>query len=206
MDTLLQNNQLRGIILIFKLMINLLRTNLRTKTYVGIFICSFAVPVFGQGGLEAEISMGAPVADVRLEIATNFVIETAYLFQLSDKIKVGAKVGYSFLKGERTSFSTNRKPPNLNYITAAGSGLLKVVDRLWLGADAGYAFGISSINQTRPFEFSSGVQDTNGFYLCPRIRYQFADRVALQAAYRYIYIGGLEVTTITAGLNIFLFK
>lgn len=162
----------------------------------GLF-CSLS---FAQGGLEAGLAYGVPVGDARLVVASNFVIELGYLYDVTDQISIGGRAGYSIMIGEEVSFSDfTDSAPDQNYLTIAVSGIFEFSSRFWAGADVGWGFGANGFDQNDQI-FGIPIDNVDGFYYSPRLRYHFTDRLAIEAAYRSILIEDYDASSVSAGV------
>ncbi|WP_374959770.1 outer membrane beta-barrel protein [Gilvibacter sp.] len=160
----------------------------------------------GQQGLEVGAAFGLPTGDARFAVAANFVVEGAYWVNLADKVALGPKVGYSSMSGDEVVFSDFLEDaPNQNYLTVAAAGLIEFADRFWAGADIGYGFGANGFDQNDQI-FGIPIENVNGFYYSPRLRYRFSDRLNIEAAYRSILIDDYDASSVTVGVNIQLVK
>lgn len=168
-----------------------------------IILLSFA-KANAQGGVEGGFAFGLPVGDARFVVASNFVFELGYLYDVTDKILIGGKGGYSIMIGEEVFFTDfSQDAPDQNYLTMAVAGLFEVADRFWLGADLGWGFGANGFDQNDQ-RFGIPIDNVDGFYLSPRLRYHFSPRFGLEAAYRSILIDDYDASSVTAGV-VFVF-
>ena len=176
-----------------------------------MFKCSlitllFTALSFGQQGLEVGAAFGLPTGDARFAVSANFVVEAGYWVNIADKVALGPKVGYSAMSGDKVAIPNDLiDAPNQNYLTVAAAGLIEFADRFWVGADIGYGFGANGFDQNDQ-DFGIPVENVNGFYYSPRLRYRFSDRLSLEAAYRSILIDDYDASSVTVGVNVVLLK
>ena len=146
------------------------------------------------------------MGDARLVVASNFIIELGYLNNVTERIKVGARAGYSIMIGEEIVFSDFiDDAPNQNYLTIAASGIFEFSDRFWAGADLGWGFGANGFDQNDQI-FGIPIENVDGFYYSPRLRYHFTERLAVEAAYRSILIDDYDASSVSAGVIFVLLK
>ncbi len=158
-----------------------------------------------ERNFQAAFSLGLPVGDSRNVVQTSFIIEAAYVFTIADNITLGPKLGYNYMTGEEVLFSDFiDDAPDQNYILAAVTGEIMVLERLGLGADVGYGLEVNSKGNDAQF-FGIPVENTSGFYYSPRVTYHFNDRVGLNMAYRSIVLESFSWDSISAGLIFNLF-
>ena len=173
---------------------------------ITLFVSFMTLISFAQEGLEVGVAFGLPTGDARFAVAANFVVEGAYWVNLADKVALGPKVGYSSMSGDEVVFSDFLEDaPNQNYLTVAAAGLIEFADRFWAGADIGYGFGANGFDQNDQI-FGIPIENVNGLYYSPRLRYRFSDRLNLEAAYRSILIDDYDASSVSVGVNIQLVK
>lgn len=121
-----------------------------------------------------------------------FVLDTEFLFEMSNKIKLGASTGYLLSLGNNdyTSFSiigenavSYTQVDNTGFIPLAASLRFKTTERLSFGADVGYAFGVRPRNAQ------------NGAYFALKSQYQVKDYLYLTTSFRTIMLEDIRLPT-----------
>ncbi len=84
-------------------------------------------------------------------------------------------------------------------MTIAVSGIFEFSPRFWAGADLGWGFGANGFDQNDQI-FGIPIENVDGFYYSPRVRYHFTDRLAIEAAYRSILIEDYDASSVSAGV------
>ena len=169
-----------------------------------------AMMVFGlaanaqEGQFNVGANFGLPVG-VSSDL-TSFVMgaEVNYLFSVSDDFKVGPSVSYLHyvsksakdiaegLNGGPLPDNDNREyaeeVDDMSLLPLAAAGRYNVADNFILGADLGYAVGIS------PDEEAKG-----GFYYRPMVGYNVSENIMLQATYSGVNREGKIFANIAIG-------
>ena len=138
--------------------------------------------VFSQGNLKLGVNAGIPVGD--LEEASDFQLgaDLAYMFGIAETIQVGPMVGYSHYFGASgNEGGMEWEVDDIQFLPIALSGRIKFTS-LFLGADLGYALGLSD-----------GLD--NGFYYRPQLGYDFG-RIGLIASYSGVSLDGGSANSI----------
>ena len=104
---------------------------------------------------------------------------------VSEKFDAGIATGYSHSFGDKASISGNvggttviidSRFDDVGFLPIAAAGRFNVFEKLTLGADLGYAIGITP------------SENSGGFYYAPKIQYGITDAIAIVAAYRGVSV------------------
>ena len=147
---------------------------------------------------DKKIKIGAfgaiPIGDTKDVSKTGFGIDATYLFELSDKFDLGFSTGFAFFRGKKTTVLNNDnststlKYSDAKYIPLTGALRYNVTDKLYLGADLGYAIGI-------------GNDVKGGFHYKPRIGYQITDRIGINTSYTGLKVKDGTWKTLNFGIE-----
>ncbi len=145
--------------------------------------------VNSQGDFNAGISAGIPIGDAGDFATFAIAVDLGYLFEISDKFEAGGTIGYSHSFGDEISIlGVTVKTEDVQFIPIAASGRFEVAPDFTLGADLGYALGVSDGND-------------GGFYYSPRAQYSVSEAIDIVAAYRGVSVDGGSWDIITAGVE-----
>ena len=132
---------------------------MRKFYFLAVFAITAMFSVNAQGQFKAGISGGLPIGDAGDFATFAIAVDLGYLFEISDSFDAGVTTGYSHSFGdEQTIGSITVEFEDVQFIPVAASGRFEVAPDFTLGADLGYAIGISDGND-------------GGFYYSPRIQY-----------------------------------
>ena len=147
--------------------------------------------VNAQGQFNAGISAGLPVGDAGDAYSFAIQLDANYLWSVSDGFDAGVAAGFSQWFGKSIDLggfgSIDVEDASLLPIAAAGR--FAVSDKLTLGADLGYAVGISPDG------------NDGGFYYAPKIQYGVSEALDIVLAYRGVSVDGGSLDLITLGVE-----
>lgn len=111
-----------------------------------LFIAAFAVLSFGlanaqESGFKAGAHVGLPLGTAGDSYSLNFGVDFAYMFDVSDDFKVGGVSGYTMFMGKTVN---GFKVPSAGLALVGAAATYKVADSFFVGADLGYAIGVSN--------------------------------------------------------------
>ena len=142
----------------------------------------FAVANVNAQDFNAGLSFGLPVGDAGDSHTFTMAFDINYLWNVSEKFDAGIATGYSHSFGDKFSIAgemviiDNIRVDDVGFLPIAAAGRYKVSDKLTLGADLGYAIGITP------------SENNGGFYYVPKIQYAITDAIAIVAAYRGVSV------------------
>ncbi|MHC0448239.1 hypothetical protein ACWA1F_22730 [Flavobacterium sp. 3-218] len=162
-----------------------------------IALLSFGFAQAQDGSFKVGAHVGFPMGDAKDFYSLNLGIDAAYLWKITDKINVGATTGFStYLAKDYTCMTvvTNpfpvltevkQKGKNASYIPVAGTAQYSLTDKLFVGADLGYAISVG--------------EGDGGFLYQPKFGYQ-TEKIELYASYKGISNDG-SISSINLGFN-----
>lgn len=143
---------------------------MRKVIVVLVAVLAFSFAQAQDSGIKLGIHLGLPVGDADDFTSLAMGGDLAYMFDVSEAFKVGPSVGYLHYSGKKYH---GHKRDNLGFIPIAASAKYSIVENIFIGADLGYAVGIS------PSELDGG------FYYLPKVGYQI-DLFEVYVGYRGI--------------------
>ena len=111
------------------------------------FIAVFTV--FGLSSINAQdfkvgANVGLPIGDSDEGYTLNIGVDVSYLWEVSDMFNAGVIAGYSHFLGESIDvFGLSIDNEDAGFVPVAGAARFNVSDKFTVGADLGYAVGIS---------------------------------------------------------------
>lgn len=159
-------------------------------TAAAVFAFGFANAQDGSFKLGAHV--GLPTGDIKESTSVNLGIDAAYMWNVADKFSAGITTGYTTYLSKTYTYndgftSFEFKPDAVSFIPVAATGQYSLTDNLFLGADLGYAIGVS--------------KDTDGGFLYqPKFGYQ-NEKIELYAGYKGISQDGGTGSSINLGFN-----
>ncbi len=159
------------------------------------FLLTIAMVAFGfaanaqDGEFNAGVNLGLPIGDVSDAYSFTLGAEVNYLFSVSDDFKVGPSVGYvQFFGKDFDVLGVSIPGVDASFMPLAAAGRFAVSDEFTLGADLGYAIGLSPDG------------NDGGFYYRPMVGYNISDNVMLQATYSGVSVEGGSFSNIGLGV------
>ncbi len=135
-----------------------------------------------------------PIGETKDVSKTGFGLDATYLFEVSDKIDVGFSTGLSFFGGKKVTVVNNDnstsvlKYSNAKYVPLTGAVRFNATNKLYIGADLGYAIGM-------------GKDVKGGFHYKPRIGYQVSDLIGINTSFTGLKVKGGTWKTINFGVE-----
>ncbi|MFH4965629.1 outer membrane beta-barrel protein [Gaetbulibacter sp. M235] len=156
-----------------------------------------AIAVFGlssvnaQSNFNAGINLGLPVGDAGDGWTFNVTLDLSYLWEVSEGFDAGLATGYSHSFGDSIDLGEfgTFDVDDVGFLPIAAAGRFNVSDKFILGADLGYAIGVS------PSDMESG------FYYAPRIQYGVSESIDIVLAYRGVSLDGGSFDVLTLGVE-----
>ena len=153
-----------------------------------------AIAVFGLSSVNAQnfnggISLGLPIGDAGDAWTFNVTLDVNYLWDAGENFKAGVATGFSHSFGDSidTGFGTF-DVEDAQFLPLAGAARFAVSEEFTLGADLGYAIGISEGND-------------GGFYYSPRAQYSLSEALDIVLAYRGVSLDGGSFDVLTLGVE-----
>lgn len=142
-------------------------------------------------GFNAGISVGLPIGDAGDGWTFNVTLDLNYLWEVSDSFDAGLATGYSHSFGDSIDLGSfgSVDLDDASFLPVAAAARFNISDNFILGADIGYAIGISPDG------------NDGGFYYAPKLQYSVSDSIDIVAAYRGISVDGGSFDVITLGIE-----
>ncbi len=154
-----------------------------------------AVAVFGLTSVTAQnfnagISAGLPMGDAGDLTTFGINIDVSYLWEVSDDFTAGVASGYQHYLGDSIEIlGTSVDIDDTGFLPIAAAGRYSLSEEFTVGADLGYAVGISPDG------------NDGGFYYAPRVQYGVSESIDIVAAYRGVSLDGGSFDAITIGVE-----
>lgn len=133
----------------------------------------------------AGVNLGLPVGDAGDGYTFNLGVDLSYLWNVSDDFNAGLSTGYSHFMGDTIGgFDVE----DASFLPLAGSARFNASEEFVLGADLGYAIGISPDG------------NDGGFYYRPMIGYNFGN-TQITGSYSGVSLDGWTMSSINIGVN-----
>lgn len=158
-----------------------------------VLLVALLISSIGMRAQETNISLSGALelSDTDpLKFGINLGIN--YLWEASEKFDLGLTAGYHhyFRDDYQLVPSTTIDVPDFSFLPLAAAARFNATERLTLGADIGYAFGISP------------DENDGGFYYAPKIQFGVTPKLDILAAYKSIsFDGGASFDVFTLGLE-----
>ena len=148
-----------------------------------------AIAVFGLSSVNAQnfnggVSLGLPIGDSGDAYTFNVTLDVNYLWNVSDTFDAGIASGYSHNFGDG-----DLNVDDASFLPIAAAGRLNLSDDFVLGADIGYAIGISPDG------------NDGGFYYAPKLQYSVSEKMDIVGAYRGVSLDGGSFDVLTLGVE-----
>ncbi len=138
----------------------------------------------------AGISAALPIGDAGDSYTFGINLDINYLWEVSDQFDAGIASGYAHSFGDSFEvLGTSFDVEDAGFLPIAAAGRFNVSDQFTLGADLGYAVGISPDG------------NDGGFYYAPKLQYGVSETIDIVAAYRGVSLDGGSFDTITLGVE-----
>ncbi|MCX7550444.1 outer membrane beta-barrel protein [Xanthomarina sp. F2636L] len=158
-----------------------------------------AIAIFGfsfmnaQGGFKVGANFALPVGDAGDVSSFSIGLDAAYFVEVSEQFLVGGATGFTnaFGKTETLSafgYSFDVDYDDVQFLPVAAAARFLATEKFYVGADLGYAIGISDGND-------------GGFYYRPRVGYNFTDMIGANFSYTGISLDGGDWSTIGLGVE-----
>lgn len=137
------------------------------------------------------LNVGLPLGDIKDTYTLNIGADLSYLWKVSEEFNAGVTAGYSHFLGDTIEgFDID----DAGFLPIAAAGRFNVSEDFAIGADLGYAVGISP----------SG--NDGGFYYAPRVQYGVSQSIDIVLAYKGISVDGGTFSTVNLGIEFGLQK
>ncbi|MCH3882314.1 outer membrane beta-barrel protein [Tenacibaculum aquimarinum] len=138
------------------------------KLLLSIALVAFTFAATAQDGkFNLGVNAALPTGDFGEISSFGIGVEANYLFDVSEGFQIGPSVSYINFFGETVGAV---EFPSTGFMPLAAAGRFNASDEFTLGADLGYAIGVSNA-------------EGGEFYWRPMVGYDISDKVMLQASY-----------------------
>jgi hypothetical protein len=154
------------------LAIRILKKNIMKKLLC-IALMAFVGSVNAQEGqFNIGLNVGLPTGDAADISSLSLSAEANYLFEISDTFQAGASVAYLYNIGKDINFAGfTATLEDFSFLPIAAAGRFAASEKFTLGADVGYALGISPKG------------NDGGFYYRPMVGFHITEMMMIQASY-----------------------
>lgn len=149
-------------------------------TAAAIFAFGFANAQSGAFKLGAHV--GLPTGDIKDYSSVNLGADLAYTWSVAEGLDAGITTGY-------TAYLLKKDIPGdtASFIPVAATAQFTLTNNWFIGADLGYAIGVSSDND-------------GGFLYQPKFGYQM-EKAGLYVSYKGISVDGGTFSSVNLGVN-----
>lgn len=163
-----------------------------------VFLFAVTLLAFGfanaqEGKFKAGANVGLPMGDIKDGYTFTVGLDAAYTWAISDKFEAGVGSGYSLYMGK--SYTENFGGVEVKYdgedasfVPVYGTAQYLLTESIFLGADLGYAIGISP------------SENDGGFYYQPKVGFQVSE-FSVYAGYKGISVEGGTFSSVNLGFN-----
>ena len=155
-------------------------------------ICGFAFSQAQDTGFNGGAHFGLPLGDVKDAFSMNIGLDASYLFEVSDQFKAGFGTGYDLWLGKTETISLlgstfEFENENASFIPVYGTAKYNLSENFFLGANLGYAIGVSEGND-------------GGFLYEPKVGATF-NQFDVYGFYKGISMDGGSFSSVGLGFN-----
>jgi len=162
------------------------------KMFLVTVLALFGFSVHAQEGFKVGANLGLPVGDAGDISSFSIGVDVAYHWDVADSFAAGVASGFTNAFGKKETMSAGGSSISFDYddvqfLPIAASGRFAANEKISLGADLGYAIGISE-----------GMD--GGFYYRPIVGYNLSTRTQLNVSYTGISLDGGTWSTVNLGV------
>ncbi|AXP82003.1 hypothetical protein CJ739_2938 [Mariniflexile rhizosphaerae] len=132
----------------------------------------------------AGLNVGLPLGDIEDAYTLNIGVEANYLWNVSEGFDAGLSAGYSHYLGD-----SDLGVDDAGFLPIAAAGRFNLSEDFTIGADLGYAIGISP----------SG--NDGGFYYAPKVQYGVSESLDIVLAYKGVSVDGGTFSSVNLGIE-----
>lgn len=136
---------------------------------------AFGFTATAQGNFNVGVNLGLPTGDVSDAYTFALGLEANYLFEVSETFEVGPSISFSNFFGDEVG---GFEFEDASFLPIAAAARFAAGDSFTLGADLGYAVGLSPDG------------NDGGFYYRPMVGYDLSENFMLQAYYSGVSVDG----------------
>jgi len=156
------------------------------KKTILLLITFLSVCVMNAQDIKLGLNLGLPTGDIKDFYTLNLGVNASCLWQVSEEFDAGFIVEYSHFFGDSfEGFDID----DAGFLPIAAAGRINLSGGFTLGADLGYAIGISP-------EGNDG-----GFFYQPKVQYGITEKIDILLSYKGISVDGGTFSTINVGVE-----
>ena len=154
-------------------------------------LLSTIIAVFAMSNVNAQdfnlgVNVGLPMGDIQDAYTLNIGIEANYLWEVSEVFNAGVSAGYSHYLGDSIgAFDIE----DAGFLPIAAAARFSVSEDFTIGADLGYAVGISPDG------------NDGGFYYAPKVQYGVSESLDIVLAYKGVSVDGGTFSSLNLGVE-----
>lgn len=157
-----------------------------------LLIATIALASFGvnaQEGFKLGLNLGLPTGDAGDVSSFSVGLDAYYMFDGSEEFNFGIASGFTNAFGKSIDLGDfgSVEIEDVQFMPIAAAGRYNASEELSIGADLGYALGISEGND-------------GGFYYRPIVGYNVSENIEINASYTGISLDGGSWSTINLGV------
>ena len=157
------------------------------KIILFVLFITFAFTANAQ--FSAGATLGLPTGDADDVSSFALGLDVNYMLESDSEFKYGLAASYLTYFGKTVEdFGDELDYDNVSFLPIAAAGRYGISDKLTLGADIGYAIGLSP----------SGID--GGFYYRPMVVYSINENISLNLSYSGVEVEGGAFTNIGLGV------
>ncbi|WP_431107613.1 outer membrane beta-barrel protein [Winogradskyella poriferorum] len=162
-----------------------------------LFLAAFAVFAFASVNAQefkAGVSAALPMGDAGDVSSFGVNLDVSYLWEVSEDFKAGVASGYQHYFGSEEDVTLFGQTVTVEYddfgfLPIAAAGRYAVSEEFTLGADLGYAIGLSPDG------------NDGGFYYAPKVQYSISDSLDIVLAYKGVSLDGGSFDALSLGVE-----
>lgn len=158
------------------------------KMFFVAALALFGFSVNAQEGFKVGANLGLPVGDAADISSFSIGLDVAYHWSVADNFTAGVASGFTNSFGKKIDLgSMSITLDDVQFLPIAASGRFAASEKFSVGADLGYAIGISD-----------GID--GGFYYRPIVGYNLSAMTQLNVSYTGISVEGGTWSTVNLGV------
>lgn len=137
-----------------------------------ILLAAVLVSTLSMNAQEFNVGLSGalPLADAEELSTTGLILDANYLWNVTERFDAGVTAGYQHYFSDEPN---NVDISDFGFLPLAASGRFNATESLAIGADLGYAIGVSDSTE-------------EGFYYAPKVQYGITEAIDIVVAYRGI--------------------
>ena len=160
--------------------------------FAAVAVFAFGAANAQDGGFKAGLHAGLPMGDIKDASSLNLGLDVAYTWSVGEGFEAGITTGYTTYLGKTETvdfgggLSAEIDYEDVSFVPVAATAQYSFTDNLFIGADLGYAVGVS--------------EDTDGGFLYqPKFGYQ-TESFQAYLGYKGISLDGGTASSLNVGV------